>query len=105
MKPTHWISSHGPTRLGLGVHFLEESYLELCGPCCTNVRGLWSTNKQLHRGSDSDTCCQCAIVSISNLYRRKLDFDSESLGLLTLLSVLQVGVWSGNRFAPLQPNQ
>ena len=35
MKPTHWISSRGPTRLGisLGVHFLEESCLELCGPC------------------------------------------------------------------------
>ena len=45
MKPTHWISSRGPTRLNLGVHFLEESCLELYGPWCTNVRGLWSTNK------------------------------------------------------------
>ena len=43
VKSTHWISSRCPTRLGLGVHFLE-SCLELCGPCCTNVRGLWSTN-------------------------------------------------------------
>ena len=54
--------------------------------------GLWTTNKQLHRGSESDTCCQCAIVSINDLHRRKLEFDSESLGLLTLLSVLRVGV-------------
>ena len=43
IKSTHWIYSRGPTRLGisLGVHFLEERFLELCG----NVRGLWSTNK------------------------------------------------------------
>ena len=35
MKPTHRISSRGPTHLGisLGVYFLEESCLELCGPC------------------------------------------------------------------------
>ena len=34
MKPTHWITSRGPARLGisLGVHF-RESYVELCGPC------------------------------------------------------------------------
>ena len=49
-------------------------------------------NQQLHRGSDSDTCCQCAIVFISNLHHRKLEFDSESLGLLALHSVLRVGV-------------
>ena len=35
MKPTHWISSRGPTSLGisLGGQFLEESCVELCGPC------------------------------------------------------------------------
>ena len=37
MKPTYnnSISSRGPARLGisLGVHFLEERDLELCGPC------------------------------------------------------------------------
>ena len=34
VKPTHWISSRVPTRLGisLGLHFLE-SCQELCGPC------------------------------------------------------------------------
>ena len=31
-----------------------------------------------------------------------LEFDSESLGLLALLSVLRVGVCSAHRFAPLQ---
>ena len=93
VKPTHWVSSRDPTRLGLGVHFLEENCLELCGPYYTNnVRGLWSTDKLLHRGSVKNTCCQCAIVSISNLYRRKLDFDSEPLGVLALLSVLRVGM-------------
>ena len=67
MKLTHWMSSRGPTRLGisLGVRFLEES--------CSVVP-------------------TCAIVSISNLYGRKLEFDPESLGLLALLSVLRVGV-------------
>ena len=34
-----------------------------------------------------------------------LEFDSESLGLLALLSVLRVGVRSGHRFAPLQQVQ
>ena len=33
MKPTHCISSRGPTCLGLGMHFLEESCSELCGRC------------------------------------------------------------------------
>ena len=35
VKSTHWVSSRGPTRLGisLGVHFLEERFLELCESC------------------------------------------------------------------------
>ena len=48
MKPTNWTSSRGPTRLGmsLGAHFLESCLeLPVCGPCCANVRGVWSTNK------------------------------------------------------------
>ena len=92
MKPTHWISSHGPTRLGisLGVYFVEESCLELCGPCLyQRARSL--EYKQI-AASCSDTCCQYASVYIKNLHRRKLESDSESLGLLALLSVLRVGV-------------
>ena len=58
----------------------------------TNVRGLVSTNKWLYRGSESDSCRQRPVVSITNLHHRKLECDSESLGLLALVSVLRVGV-------------
>ena len=43
----------------------------------TNVRGLVSTNKCLHRGSESDSRCQRPIVSVRNLHPRRLEFDSE----------------------------
>ena len=33
------------------------------------------------------------IVSISNPHHRRLEFDSESLGLFALVSVLRVGVY------------
>ena len=49
-------------------------------------------DKPPHSGSDSDTCCQCASVYTDNLHHRKLEFDSKSLGLLALLSVLRVDV-------------
>ena len=93
MKPTHWISSRSPTRLGisLGGHFVEESCLELCGPCLyQRARSL--EYKQITASWQQQRCCQCASVYINNLHRRKLEFDSESLGLLELLSVLRVGV-------------
>ena len=47
MKPTHQISSRGTTRLGLGVHFLEESCLELdVGPVVPTceVHGVQTNN-------------------------------------------------------------
>ena len=104
MKPTHWISSRGPTRRGISLdgHFLQESCLELCGPCLYQRARSLEYKQQPHRGSESDTCCQCASIYINNLHRQALEFDSESLGLLALLSVLRVGVWSSHRFAPLQ---
>ena len=64
------------------------------GHACTNVRGRMSTNKWLHRGSESDSRCLRPIVSISsNLYRRRLEIGSEPHGLLALISVLRVGVY------------
>ena len=47
----------------------------------------------MQRGSESDSRCQHPIVSISNLHHRRLEFDSESLGLLALVSVLRVDVY------------
>ena len=52
-----------------------------------------STNKCPHRGSEIDSYCQRPIVSISNLHHQRLEFDSESLGLLALVSVLRVDVY------------
>ena len=53
VKPTHWISSRSPTRLGisLGVHFIEESSLEPCGPCLYQQRA---------RSQESNNCIVAA---------------------------------------------
>ena len=51
------------------------------------------TNKWLYRRSESEHLYHHPIFSISKIDHRRLEFDSESLGPLALVSVLRVAVY------------